>query len=140
MVKDSTVTLDGEELWAWSGGTGGGTNQCGRGSPELVHHISVEIEHTGNIGILRVTTTLDQTAEDESFAVYLLLKQKIRRSDITLYISHGIGKNKKGAPKRPPWVEADDDNDIAGGGVEAGGTRSQPSNPPNLLSGKRATF
>ena len=36
--------------------------------------------------------------------------------------------------------EADNDNDIAGGGAEAGGTRSQPSNPPNLLSGKRATF
>ena len=52
-------------------------------------------------------------AEDESFAVYLLLKQKIRRSDITLYISHGIGKNQKGAPKRAPGVETDDDNDAA---------------------------
>ena len=67
--ETATVTLDGEELWAWSGGTGGGPNQCGRGSPELVHHISVEIEHTGNTGILRVTTMLDQTAEDESFAI-----------------------------------------------------------------------
>ncbi|MGB1698569.1 MAG: Clp protease N-terminal domain-containing protein, partial [Nannocystaceae bacterium] len=52
-------------------------------------------------------------AEDESFAVYLLLKQKIRRSDVTLFISHGIGKNQKGAPKRMPGNDADDGDDTA---------------------------
>ena len=41
------VMLDGAEIWAWSGRTSGGHNECGRGTPELVQHISEEIDHTG---------------------------------------------------------------------------------------------
>ena len=52
-------------------------------------------------------------AEDESFAVYSLLKQHIRRSDVTLFISHGIGKNQKGAPRRAPGVNSDEEGDNA---------------------------
>ena len=52
-------------------------------------------------------------AEDESFAVYSLLKQNIRRSDVSLFISHGIGKNQKGAPRRAPGVNSDEEGDNA---------------------------
>ena len=39
-------------------------------------------------------------AEPESYAVYLLEEQKIRRRDVTLFISHGIGKSTgRGAPR-----------------------------------------
>jgi ATP-dependent Clp protease ATP-binding subunit ClpA len=39
-------------------------------------------------------------AEPESYAVYLLEKQNVRRRDVTLFISHGIGRASKNAAPR----------------------------------------
>ncbi|TPV96789.1 MAG: AAA family ATPase [Myxococcales bacterium FL481] len=64
-------------------------------------------------------------AEPESYAVYLLEKQGIRRRDVTLYISHGIGKQSggpsgSGRGRASPAVNpahrvnlGDDDGDVA---------------------------
>ena len=67
--ETAQVLLDGVEIWAWSGSTAGGHQECGRGSPELVQEISEDVDHTGHSAVLRVTTTLDQGASDESFAI-----------------------------------------------------------------------
>jgi ATP-dependent Clp protease ATP-binding subunit ClpA len=59
-------------------------------------------------------------AEPESFAVYLLEKYNVRRRDVTLFISHGIGKGARtGAPRTSPAPpsrrvgEDADDGDVA---------------------------
>ena len=59
-------------------------------------------------------------AEPESFAVYVLEKHYVRRRDVTLFISHGIGKcARSGAPRTSPAPpsrrvgEDADDGDVA---------------------------
>jgi ATP-dependent Clp protease ATP-binding subunit ClpA len=59
-------------------------------------------------------------AEPESFAVYVLEKHNVRRRDVTLFISHGIGKgSRSGAPRSSPAPpsrrvgEDADDGDVA---------------------------
>ncbi len=59
-------------------------------------------------------------AEPESFAVYVLEKHNVRRRDVTLFISHGIGKGSRaGAPRTSPAPpsrrvgEDADDGDVA---------------------------
>ncbi|MFO7564366.1 MAG: AAA family ATPase [Enhygromyxa sp.] len=54
-------------------------------------------------------------AEPESMAVYLLEQQQVRRRDVTLYISHGIGKGgKRQAPRaRPSGLPRGEDEDDA---------------------------
>ena len=64
----ATLTVDGIEVWSWTGRTEG-TNECGRGSPDMVIRISEEVEHTAETATLRITTTLDQGPGDESFGI-----------------------------------------------------------------------
>ena len=85
------------------------------GVGRVLQRAVLHVQGAGKPEVTGANLLVSLFAEDESFAVYLLIKQKVRRSDITLFISHGIGKNQKGAPRRAPENEneVDEDDDSA---------------------------
>ena len=60
--------LDGVEVWAVNHGQHAGS-VCGSSPPDLVHHIELEKEHTGNTLNVEFCSSLDQGATDEWFGV-----------------------------------------------------------------------
>jgi len=63
-------------------------------------------------------------AEPESYAIYALQEQKVRRRDVTLFLSHGIGKDAGAGPRSVPApperrMGGDDDEDVSDDPLEA---------------------
>ena len=69
--ESATVMVDGRIVWAHAYGSGsvGGKQMCGRGDHDVLEHIDVTVDHTSDYVVLRVKTTLDQSASDESFGI-----------------------------------------------------------------------
>ena len=65
----ASVSVDCAEIWTQSFSHSTGANVCGAGWGEREAVVSVDVPHTADLLVLRVTTTLDQGATDESWGV-----------------------------------------------------------------------
>ncbi|HVH98684.1 MAG TPA: AAA family ATPase [Enhygromyxa sp.] len=84
------------------------------GVGRVLQRAVLHVQGAGKAEVTGANLLVALYAEPESMAVYLLEQQQVRRRDVTLYISHGIGKGgKRAAPRaRPtglPRGEEDDD-------------------------------
>lgn len=61
----------------------------------------LHVQGAGNREVTGANLLVALYAEPETYAVYVLENQKIRRRDVTLYLSHGISKNSGGSNRLP---------------------------------------
>lgn len=85
------------------------------GVGRVLQRAVLHVQGAGKAEVTGANLLVALYAELESMAVYLLEQQGVRRRDVTLYISHGIGKGSaRGTPRtRPtgPTRQQEDDED-----------------------------
>ena len=97
----------------------GGDVQQTVGVGRVLQRAVLHVQGAGKAEVTGANLLVALFAEPESMAVYLLEQQSVRRRDVTLYISHGIGKSARGgaAPRvRPtglPRGGEDDEDAVA---------------------------
>ncbi len=75
------------------------------GVSRVLQRALLHVQSAGKREVTGANLLVALYAEPESFSVYLLQKYGIHRRDVTLYISHGIGKGSQGGPlvrRAPP--------------------------------------
>jgi ATP-dependent Clp protease ATP-binding subunit ClpA len=82
----------------------GGDVQQTVGVGRVLQRAVLHVQGAGKAEVTGANLLVALFAEPESMAVYLLEQQSVRRRDVTLYISHGIGKAQRGgaAPRVRP--------------------------------------
>jgi ATP-dependent Clp protease ATP-binding subunit ClpA len=85
------------------------------GVGRVLQRAVLHVQGAGKAEVTGANLLVALYAEPESMAVYLLEQQQVRRRDVTLYISHGIGKGgKRQAPRtRPTGLPRGEDEDDA---------------------------
>jgi ATP-dependent Clp protease ATP-binding subunit ClpA len=85
------------------------------GVGRVLQRAVLHVQGAGKAEVTGANLLVALYAEPESMAVYLLEQQQVRRRDVTLYISHGIGKGgKRQAPRaRPTGLPRGEDDDDA---------------------------
>lgn len=85
------------------------------GVGRVLQRAVLHVQGAGKAEVTGANLLVALYAEPESMAVYLLEQQSVRRRDVTLYISHGIGKgNKRQAPRaRPTGLPRGEEEDDA---------------------------
>jgi ATP-dependent Clp protease ATP-binding subunit ClpA len=96
----------------------GGDVQQTVGVGRVLQRAVLHVQGAGKAEVTGANLLVALFAEPESMAVYLLEQQSVRRRDVTLFISHGIGKAQRGsAPRaRPtglPRGGEDDEDSVA---------------------------
>ncbi|NVB38938.1 AAA family ATPase [Pseudenhygromyxa sp. WMMC2535] len=83
------------------------------GVGRVLQRAVLHVQGAGKAEVTGANLLVALFAEPESMAVYLLEQQQVRRRDVTLYISHGIGKaGKRAAPRaRPTGAPRGEDDD-----------------------------
>jgi ATP-dependent Clp protease ATP-binding subunit ClpA len=85
------------------------------GVGRVLQRAVLHVQGAGKAEVTGANLLVALYAEPESMAVYLLEQQAVRRRDVTLYLSHGIGKGgKRAAPRaRPTGLPRGEDEDDA---------------------------
>src|SRR5690606_7689565 len=85
------------------------------GVGRVLQRAVLHVQGAGKAEVTGANLLVALYAEPESMAVYLLEQQQVRRRDVTLYISHGIGKGgKRQAPRtRPTGLPRGEEEDDA---------------------------
>jgi ATP-dependent Clp protease ATP-binding subunit ClpA len=78
----------------------GGDVQQTVGVGRVLQRAVLHVQGAGKAEVTGANLLVALFAEPESMAVYLLEQQSVRRRDVTLFISHGIGKAQRGAAPR----------------------------------------
>jgi ATP-dependent Clp protease ATP-binding subunit ClpA len=73
------------------------------GVGRVLQRAVLHVQGAGKAEVTGANLLVALFAEPESMAIFLLEQQQVRRRDVTLYISHGIGKGgKRAAPRARP--------------------------------------
>ncbi len=97
----------------------GGDVQQTVGVGRVLQRAVLHVQGAGKAEVTGANLLVALFAEPESMAVYLLEQQSVRRRDVTLYISHGIGKAQRGSatprarPSGLPRGGEDDEDAVA---------------------------
>jgi ATP-dependent Clp protease ATP-binding subunit ClpA len=96
----------------------GGDVQQTVGVGRVLQRAVLHVQGAGKAEVTGANLLVALFAEPESMAVYLLEQQSVRRRDVTLFISHGIGKAQRGAAPRArpsglPRGGEDDEDSVA---------------------------
>ncbi|PRQ05336.1 ATP-dependent Clp protease ATP-binding subunit ClpC [Enhygromyxa salina] len=85
------------------------------GVGRVLQRAVLHVQGAGKAEVTGANLLVALFAEPESMAVYLLEQQSVRRRDVTLYISHGIGKgSQRQAPRaRPTGLPRGEDDEDA---------------------------
>jgi ATP-dependent Clp protease ATP-binding subunit ClpA len=68
----------------------------------IMSRASAHLQSSGKAEMTGANVLVAMYSERESFAVWLLQQQGVTRRDVTLFISHGIGKDGGGSPRARP--------------------------------------
>jgi ATP-dependent Clp protease ATP-binding subunit ClpA len=83
------------------------------GVGRVLQRAVLHVQGAGKREVTGASILVAMFAEPEAYAVYVLRAHGVTRRDVTLFISHGIGKGVSGGSlvRRSPATEADEDHD-----------------------------